>query len=68
MPTINTPRYLLDQAKRRLTPTPVTIPGMGAIEERLLKKEWDQVPLAQPPEGSASRRFPATVACRCSAT
>jgi cytochrome P450 len=52
VPTINTPRYLLDQAKRRLTPTPVTIPGMGAIEERLLKKEWDQFPLAQPPEGS----------------
>ena len=31
----NTPQYLLDQAKRRLKPTPVTLPGMGAVEKRL---------------------------------
>ncbi len=50
--TISTPRYLLDQAKRRFTPTPVTIPGMGALEKRLLNKEWDEFVLAAPPEGS----------------
>ncbi|OBF21197.1 cytochrome P450 [Mycobacterium sp. ACS4331] len=50
--TISTPRYLLDQAKRRLTPTPNTIPGMGAIEKRLLEKEWDQFVFAEPPAGS----------------
>ena len=52
MVTISTKDYLLDQAKRRLTPTPVTIPGMGAIEKRLLQRDWDQFPLAQPPAGS----------------
>jgi cytochrome P450 len=50
--TISTPKYLLDQAKRRLTPTPNTIPGMGAVEKRLLKKEWDQFVFAEPPAGS----------------
>lgn len=52
MATISTPSYLLDQAKRRLTPTPVTIPGMGAIEKRLLERDWDQFPLKSPPPGS----------------
>lgn len=33
--TISTPHYLLDQAKRRLTPTPNTLPGMGALDKRL---------------------------------
>ncbi|MGK2901758.1 MAG: cytochrome P450 [Mycobacterium sp.] len=49
---ISTPAYLLDQAKRRLTPTPVTIPGMGAIEKRLLERTWDQFPMAQAPADS----------------
>ena len=29
MTTVSTPHYLLDQAKRRFTPTVNTIPGMG---------------------------------------
>jgi cytochrome P450 len=52
MPTISTKDYLLDQAKRRLKPTPVTIPGMGLAEKRLRKHEWKQFPLAEPPAGS----------------
>lgn len=52
MATINTKDYLLDQAKRRLKPTPVTIPGMGAVEKRLLEHEWKTVVLAEPPAGS----------------
>jgi cytochrome P450 len=52
MASISTPNYLLDQAKRRLKPTPVTIPGMGALEKRLKEKQWDQFILADPPAGS----------------
>jgi cytochrome P450 len=52
MPTINTGEYLLDQARRRLTPTVNTIPGMGAIEKRLLEHQWKQKVLAEPPAGS----------------
>ena len=52
MPTISTTDYLLDQAKRRLKPTPVTIPGMGLAEKRLRKHEWKQFTLAEPPAGS----------------
>ena len=33
--TINTPAYLLDQAKRRLTPTLNNMPGLGTVEKRL---------------------------------
>ena len=50
--TVNTPHYLLDQAKRRLKPTPVTVPGMGAVEKRLKHKQWDEFTLAEPPAGS----------------
>ncbi len=52
MATISTRDYLLDQAKRRLKPTPVTIPGMGALEKRLLQREWEEITLAEPPTGS----------------
>src|SRR5215204_566848 len=52
MPTISTKDYLLDQAKRRLKPTPITIPGMDLAEKRLRKHEWRQFPLAEPPAGS----------------
>jgi len=52
MSTISTPSYLLDQARRRFTPTVNTIPGMGAIEKRLLTHEWKQHILAEPPAGS----------------
>ena len=50
--TISTPHYLMDQAKRRLRPTPVTLPGMGAVERRLNAKRWDEYVLASPPAGS----------------
>jgi cytochrome P450 len=50
--TISTPRYLLDQAKRRFTPTMNTIPGMGLIEKRLMNVDWPQHTLAEPPAGS----------------
>ncbi|MCW2651727.1 MAG: cytochrome p450 [Mycobacterium sp.] len=52
MTTISTPKYLLDQARRRLTPTVNTIPGMGLLEKRLLNVDWKQKPLAEPPAGS----------------
>ncbi|KKB98816.1 cytochrome P450 [Mycolicibacter arupensis] len=52
MTTISTPRYLLDQAKRRFTPTMNTIPGMGLIEKRLMNVDWPQHTLAEPPAGS----------------
>jgi cytochrome P450 len=52
MASISTPEYLLDQAKRRFTPTMNTIPGMGLIEKRLLAVDWKQHPLAEPPPGS----------------
>ena len=52
MATISTRRYLLDQAKRRFTPTPNTLPGMGTLDKRLRAKQWDQFVLAEPPAGS----------------
>ena len=52
MSTINTTHYLLDQARRRFTPTLNTIPGMGAIEKRLLAHTWKTTVLAEPPAGS----------------
>ncbi|KMO68257.1 cytochrome P450 [Mycolicibacterium obuense] len=52
MPTISAKDYWVDQAKRRLKPTPVTIPGMGAVEKRLKNTEWDRFVFAQPPAGS----------------
>ncbi|HEX7322963.1 MAG TPA: cytochrome P450 [Mycobacterium sp.] len=52
MTTISTPRYLLDQAKRRAVPTLNTIPGMGRLEQRLLKVDWKTRVLAEPPPGS----------------
>ena len=52
MPTISTKDYLLDQAKRRFTPTSNTMPGMGLLEKRLLERDWKQHALAEPPAGS----------------
>lgn len=52
MATTSTPHYLLDQARRRLTPTLNTIPGMGALEARLREQRWPQFVLAEPPAGS----------------
>jgi cytochrome P450 len=55
MATISTPRYLLDQARRRLTPTLNNIPGMGAVEQRLLDYDFKPKVLAEPPVGSDLR-------------
>ena len=52
MTTVNTPRYLLDQARRRLTPTLNTIPGMGLLDERLRETQWPEFVFAEPPPGS----------------
>lgn len=52
MSTISTPHYLLDQARRRLMPTMQTIPGMGALDQRLRKRDWPEFVFAQPPAGS----------------
>ncbi|MDT5186943.1 MAG: hypothetical protein QOI29_5101, partial [Mycobacterium sp.] len=32
--------------------TPNTMPGMGLVEQQLLRREWDQFVLAEPPAGS----------------
>src|SRR4029079_2333755 len=55
MAMISTSNYLLDQAKRRFTPTPNTIPGMGLVEKRLMEREWQQFVLAEPPAGSGPK-------------
>ncbi len=52
MPTISTKDYLLDQAKRRFTPSITNFPGMGLVEKRLLRTQFPQKKLAQPPPGS----------------
>jgi len=52
MTPISTPHYLLDQARRRFSPTLNNIPGMAAIEKRLLAHEWKTKMLAEPPAGS----------------
>ena len=52
MTTISTPEYLLDQARRRLTPTLNTIPGMGWVDERLRRQDWPRFTFAEPPAGS----------------
>jgi cytochrome P450 len=50
--TISTPHYLLDQARRRFTPSVNNIPGMGLVERRLLNTEFPEKKLADPPPGS----------------
>jgi cytochrome P450 len=52
MATISTPDYLIDQAKRRLTPSINNFPGLGALEKKLLRTEFAQTALAEPPAGS----------------
>lgn len=52
MPTINTQRYLLDRARRTLTPTLNTIPGLGVVDDRLRRQDWPQFVFAEPPAGS----------------
>ncbi len=52
MATISTPNYLLDQARRRFTPSFNNFPGMGAVERKLLHTEFEQRTLAEPPPDS----------------
>ncbi|APE19117.1 cytochrome P450 [Mycobacterium sp. WY10] len=53
MATISTPQYVLGQAKRRVTTSPMlTLPGMGLLEKRLNARDWPQHEMAQPPAGS----------------
>jgi cytochrome P450 len=50
--TISTPQYLLDQARRRFTPSVNNLPGMGLVERRLLNTQFPEHTLAEPPPGS----------------
>src|SRR5271157_1390567 len=50
--TISTPHYLLDQARRRLTPSFNNFPGMGLVERKLLDTKFPEHKLADPPPGS----------------
>src|SRR5246500_1263568 len=53
--TISTPHYLLDQARRRFTPSINNFPGMGLVEHRLLNTEFPENKLADPPPGSGRK-------------
>ena len=50
--TISTPHYLLDQARRRFTPSFNNFPGMGIVERKLLDTRFPERTLADPPPGS----------------
>lgn len=53
--TISTPHYLLDQARRRFTPSVNNFPGMGMVERRLRNTQFPEHTLAEPPAGSGLR-------------
>ena len=55
MATISTQHYLLDQARRKLTPTLQTIPGLGILDERLQERDWPEFVFSYPPAGSDLR-------------
>ncbi|OBH12624.1 cytochrome P450 [Mycobacterium sp. E1747] len=50
--TISTPQYLLDQARRRFTPSVNNFPGMGVAERKLRTVQFPEHVLAAPPPGS----------------
>jgi cytochrome P450 len=50
--TISTPQYLLDQARRRFTPSFNNFPGMGLVERKLRATQFPETTLAVPPPGS----------------
>jgi cytochrome P450 len=52
MATISTTEYLLDQAKRRFTPSFNNFPGMGLVEHKLRNTQFPETILAEPPPGS----------------
>lgn len=66
--TISTKDYLLDKAKRRLTPSITNFPGMSVVERRLLNTDFPQKTMTNPPGQRAQRESPATPACRFWAT
>ncbi|MBU3687405.1 MAG: cytochrome P450 [Mycobacterium sp.] len=49
---LSTLDYVRDQARRRLTPTLNTVPGMGVIDRRLRARDWPQYVYAEPPPDS----------------
>ena len=55
MATISTSDYLLDQARRRFTPSVNNFPGMSVLERRLLSTDFAEHTLAEPPPGSGLR-------------
>lgn len=52
MTSIDPRRSRLERARRRYVPTLNNIPGMGAVEQRLLARDWKPKMLAEPPAGS----------------
>jgi cytochrome P450 len=52
MTSMSTQHYLLDQARRKLTPTLSTIPGLGLVDERLQEWDWPEFEFSHPPAGS----------------
>ena len=52
MAGVSTPQFLVDEARRRLTPTLQTIPGMGLLDEALRRQDWPEFVFAEPPAGS----------------
>ena len=50
--TVSTPNYVLDQVRRRFTPSINNFPGMGLVERRLLHTRFPEHKLADPPPGS----------------
>jgi hypothetical protein len=50
--TISTREYLLDQARRRFTPSFNNFPGMGFVEQKLRNTQFPETSLAEPPPGS----------------
>ena len=49
MATISTTEYLLDQARRRFTPSFNNFPGMGLVEQKLRNTQFPETILAEPP-------------------
>ncbi len=52
MPTISTKDYLLDKAKRRLTPSITNFPGLGTVERGCSGRDFPQKSMTAPPPGS----------------
>ena len=53
--TISTPHYLLDQARRRFTPSINNFPGMGLVERRLLNTQFPEAQTRRPAAGQRAQ-------------